>query len=56
MEMTENRLILEEKIFMAIVKLYEIQWQIVREKDTPKIITEVEKVQSELQMVQEALK
>ncbi|MFS0861911.1 hypothetical protein [Fredinandcohnia sp. 179-A 10B2 NHS] len=53
--MIERRLFLEEKIYLAVLKLQDIHWEIAKENEIYKIIKEIEEVQVELQGVKRAL-
>lgn len=53
--MIERRLLIEEKIYFAILKLQDIHWEIAKEKEIYKICKEIEEVQVELQGVKEAI-
>ncbi|MFT4414549.1 hypothetical protein ACLM5H_11885 [Fredinandcohnia humi] len=50
-----ERLIIEEQLYLAILKLQDIHWEVAQEADTFKIIKEIEKVQLELQNIKMGL-
>jgi hypothetical protein len=50
-----ERLIIEEQLYLAILKQQDIHWKVVQEEDTFKIIKEIEKVQLELQNIKMGL-
>ncbi|MCM3365066.1 hypothetical protein ACTNDN_24625 [Niallia sp. HCP3S3_B10] len=50
-----DRLIIEEQLYLAVLKLQDIHWEVAQEEDTFTIIKEIEKVQLELQNIKKGL-
>lgn len=54
--MNDNRLVIEESIFLASLKLERIHWEVVRESHTNVILNQIHSLQRELEWIKKSIK
>lgn len=53
--MNDNRLVIEEGIFLASMKLEQIHWEVVRESHTNVILNQIHSLQRELEWIKKSI-